>query len=90
MTEPYTEKDDLESQKPHESSRAIRFEKPNDSVPSRSQDLALKRTSSVTSQNIIAYRTLSITVSEHEAKKTKFPAQKKGFFGKKPVAIEGT
>lgn len=90
MTDPYTEKQDLESQKPQEITRAIRFDQTNERAQSRPQELALKRTSSVTSQNIIAYRTLSITVSEHEAKKTKPLTKKRGFFGRKAEAIEGT
>jgi hypothetical protein len=90
MTDRYTEKQDLESQKSQEITRAIRFDQTNERAQSRPQELALKRTSSVTSQNIIAYRTLSITVSEHEAKKTKPATTKRGFFGRKAEAIEGT
>jgi hypothetical protein len=89
MAEPFNEKQDLEDQNQAEVSRAIRFDKENDQVASRPQGQALKRRNSATSQNIIAYRTLSITISEHEAKRGGVISKKNGFFGKKIEAVEG-
>lgn len=83
------EKQDLEGQHQAETSKAIRFDEEGDQVALRSQGQALKRRNSATSQNIVAYRTLSITVSEHEAKRSIVTSKKRGFFGKKTEAVEG-
>jgi sodium/potassium-transporting ATPase subunit alpha len=92
MGNPFTEKIDLENQKDLEVSKAIRFEEADNRITSRSQDIPLKRVNSASSQNIIAYRTLSITISEHEAKRGVLPSRKRKFkfFGKKTEAVEGT
>lgn len=89
MAESLPEKQDLEGQNQAETSKAIRFDKENDQVALRSQGQALKRRNSASSQNIIAYRTLSITVSEHEAKRSIVTSKKRSLFGKKTEAVEG-
>jgi hypothetical protein len=89
MAESLPEKQDLEGQNQAETSKAIRFDEESDQVALRSQGQAFKRRNSTTSQNIIAYRTLSITVSEHEAKRSNVTSKKRGLFGKKTEAVEG-
>jgi hypothetical protein len=90
MSDPYpSEKVDLEADQANEDAKVIRFDDVEAHPRQKAQDHALTRTASMSSQNIIAYRTLSITVSEHEGKRGAMPIKKKGFWRQKKDAIQG-
>ncbi|CAM0143000.1 hypothetical protein VKS41_006245 [Umbelopsis sp. WA50703] len=89
MSDPYpSEKVDLEADQANEDAKVIRFDDVEAHPRQKAQDHALTRTASMSSQNIIAYRTLSITVSEHEGKRGAIPIKKKGFWRQKKDAIQ--
>lgn len=90
MSDPYpSEKVDLEADHIDELPKGIRFDNIEDSPRSKSQDHALARTASISSQNIVAYRTLSITVSEHNGKRVTNRTPKRGLWGQKKDAVQG-